>query len=103
MFYMVLGYLFRDQFEDIFDRYNTWIFVRLIYLVLIYVPFLARVEMLLVVDVIYDYVASLVGITTVVMTAKVVKLNSDINYVGQITLVCFALHGKAYSVIQTIL
>ena len=38
-----------------------------------------------------------------ILIAKVVKANKYINYVGQNTLICFALHGKAYSIIQTLL
>lgn len=57
----------------------------------------------MIVDVIYGYVAALVGITAVVMMAKVVETNYYINYVGQNTLIYFALHGKAYSLIQTVL
>lgn len=55
------------------------------------------------VDIIYQYVASLVGIFSLILVAKVVRSNRYINYVGQNTLIYFALHGKVYSVIQTVL
>ena len=54
-------------------------------------------------DVIYDYILSFIGIATVIMIAKQVRSNRYINYVGQNTLIYFALHGKAYSLIQTVL
>lgn len=106
MFWMLLGYMFRGQFERMFDRFSTAknrVLIWLIYLVVVYVPFLAKLELPMIVDVIHNYIASLIGIALVVMTAKVVKTNLYINYVGQNTLIYFALHGKAYSVIQTVL
>lgn len=103
---MVLGYIFRLHFEGLLDRYNTAknrALVWLIYLAVAYVPFFTGIEMSMIVDVIYGYVAALMGITAVVMMAKIVKTNYYINYVGQNTLIYFALHGKVYSVIQTVL
>ena len=106
MFWMVLGYMFRGQFEGILDRRNTVknrVLVWLLYLVTVYVPFVTDIKLPMLVDVVYDYMAAWIGITVVIMTAKTIKSNAYINSVGQNTLIYFALHGKAYSVIQTVL
>ena len=106
MFYMVLGYMFRHNMEAEFDKYNTLklrMVALLAYLVLVFVPSFGKVKMPMVVDILYQYLTSIVGIATLILIAKVIKANKYINYVGQNTLIYFALHGKALSVIQTLL
>lgn len=98
--------MFRGQFEGILDRRNTVknrLLVWLLYLAVVYVPFVTDIKLPMLVDVLYDYMAALMGIAAVIMAAKTIKSNAYINYVGQNTLIYFALHGKAYSVIQTVL
>ena len=51
-------------------------------------------------DILYHYLTVVVGIATLILIAKEIKANRYINYVGQNTLIYFALHGKALSVIQ---
>lgn len=106
MHYMVLGYMFRHNFERWLDKCNT-LTIRFVsvalYSMFVFGPFFAKIEMPMMVDIVYQYVASLIGIFTLILIAKVVKGNSYINYVGQNTLIYFALHGKVYSVIQTVL
>lgn len=75
----------------------------LIYLLLVFVPYVLGITFPTLLDVFYDYILSFIGITAVIMIAKLVSSNRYINYVGQNTLIYFALHGKAYSLIQTIL
>lgn len=106
MFYMVLGYMFRGKFERWLDEHNTAInrvVVWIIYLLVVYVPYFMGIEMPLLIDIMYDYMEALLGITAVIMVSKTIKSNRYVNYVGQNTLIYFALHGKVYSVIQTIL
>lgn len=106
MFYMVLGYMFRHNFEELLDSHNTLairIVATILYILIVFIPFFARIEMPLLIDIVYQYAASFVGIFTLIMIAKKVKSNQYINYVGQNTLICFALHGKVYSIIQTVL
>ena len=106
MFYMVLGFMFRHNFEGMLDRHNT-LLVRIVattlYSLIAFIPFFAKIEMPMLIDVIYQYMASFVGIFTLIMIAKKVRSNKYVNYVGQNTLIYFALHGKVYSVIQTVL
>lgn len=106
MFYMVLGYMFRHNMEAEFDKYNTLklrIVASLAYLFLVFVPFFGKVKMPMVGDILYHYLTVVVGIATLILIAKEIKANRYINYVGQNTLIYFALHGKALSVIQTLL
>ena len=106
MFYMVLGYMFRYNFEGLLDKHNTLttrIIATVLYLLIAFIPLFEKIEMPIIVDITYQYVASFVGIFTLIMIAKKIKSNKYINYVGQNTLIYFALHGKAYSVIQTVL
>lgn len=104
MFYMVLGFIFRHNIESAFDKYNTFklrIIALTVYLLLVFVPFFGKIKMPMLVDIFYQYLTSIIGICTLILIAKVVKPNKYINYVGQNTLVYFALHGKAYSIVQT--
>lgn len=106
MFYMVLGYMFRHQFEAWFDRRNTRkvrITICTIYLVLVFVSYLIKTNMPVMIDILYDYVSSILGIIAVVLVAKVMKSGRYVSFVGRNTLIYFALHGKVYSVIQTML
>ena len=106
MFYMALGYMFRNNMENEVDKHNT-LKVRITalagYLLLVFVPFFAEIEMSVVVDIMYQYITAIVGIYTLILIAKVVKANKYIKYVGQNTLIYFALHGKVYSTIQILM
>lgn len=106
MFYMVLGYMFRHNMEAGFDKNNTpklRIVALIVYLFLVFVPFFGKIKLPTVADILYQYLTSIVGIATLILIAKMVKANRYINYVGQNTLIYFALHGKVYSIIQTLL
>lgn len=106
MFYMVLGYIFRQKFEVKLDKWNNGavcMVICLIYLLLVFVPYAQEIRLPMLLDVLYGYILSIIGTTAVVMIAKRVPSNRYINYVGQNTLIYFALHGKAYSLIQTVL
>lgn len=106
MFFMVLGYIFKQKFEIKLDKWNNravCLVICLIYLLLVFIPYVSGITLPMVLDVLYDYILSIVGIAAVVMIAKRVPSNRYINYVGQNTLIYFALHGKAYSLIQTVL
>lgn len=103
---MVLGYLFRRNKETEFDKYNTpklRVVALIVYLLLVFVPFFGKIELPMVADILYRYLISIVGIATLILIAKLIKGNKYINYVGQNTLIYFALHGKMYSIIQILL
>ncbi len=106
MFYMVLGYYFKTNYEIVFDKYNTKrnrIICWCVYLVMVYVPYYANVQLPTFINVAYQYACQFVGIIAIVSICKVININRYIEYVGQNTLIYFALHGKVYSLIQTVL
>lgn len=98
--------MFRHNIEAEFDKYNTLklrIVASIVYLLLVFVPFFGKIKIPMVVDSLYQYLTSIIGIAALILIAKVVRPNNYINYVGQNTLIYFALHGKVYSIIQTLL
>ena len=106
MLFMVLGYYFRKEYEMKFDQYNTKInriCLAGVYLLLIYLPYVFGIEFPVIIDVIYQYVRELAGVLLLVSVCKVLKTNRYVSYVGQNTLIYFALHGKVLSVLQTVL
>lgn len=106
MFYMVLGYIFRHNIEAKFDKHNSpkvRMAALIVYLLLVFVPFFGKINMPMMADILYQYLTSFIGIVTLILIAKAVKTNKYVDYVGQNTLIYFALHGKVYSIIQTLL
>ena len=106
MFYMVLGYVFKNRFEAFFDKYvKKWYFFGniVLYLVVVYVPYALHWKMPMLLDVFHTYFSEILGLIFIISIAKRIPSNRYINYVGQNTLIYFALHGKIYSLIQTML
>ena len=107
MFYMVLGYIFRGQFEKTFDKFNnakcSRFIIGFVYLIIAFLPYVLKLNMTTVVDIGYLYLSQLLGIIAIIAFSKKIKSNAYIRYIGQNTLICFALHGKVYSVLQTIM
>lgn len=106
MFFMVLGYFFKVEFEENFDKYNTTrnrIVCVGMYLLLVCIPYFAQFQFSLVTSIVYQYVCQLFGIVCVISICKKVKSNRYVLHIGSNTLTCFALHGKIYSLVQTIL
>lgn len=105
MFFMVLGYFFKGVPETWFDahnRINTKIIIGIVYLCLIYVPIGLSIYIPPAVDVIYTYISQILGVTLTISISKAIKPNQYILYIGQNTLICFALHGKLFSIVQVI-
>lgn len=104
MFFMILGYLFRTKFEELFDRYNTWLFKLVVLGLFLGTVFISNY-------VIHNdfanlpitYLSQLSGVTFIVALCKILPSTRIILYLGQNTLLCFALHGKIYSVLETII
>ncbi len=106
MFYMILGYVFRHNAEKQFDKCNTLqtrITASAAYLLLVFVPYFLKIRFPAAMTVLYSYITTFVGIVMLVSVAKTIKSNSYISYVGQNTLIFFALHGKVLSIIQALL
>lgn len=105
MFYMTLGYMFRQSWEAGFDRLNTHagraaLFV--FYAVLIYLPYFIDVpETAFRLTAVF--VAPAAGIALVTAFSKVIPPNRYMLYIGQNTLIYFALHGKLFSFVEGML
>lgn len=104
LFFMVLGYLFRTKFEAYFDRYNTCSF-RLVILGLYLCTVIISNYILHndFANMPVKYLSQLLGVTLIVAFCKILPSTRIILYIGQNTLLCFALHGKIYSVLETII
>ena len=106
MFYMVFGYVFRSEMEGLFDKRNTPAARAALltgYLLLVFAQPSLKIHFPPFVQALYLELSGIIGVITLVMIAKAVKTNRYISYVGQNTLIYFALHGKVLSVIQVLL
>lgn len=104
MFWMVLGYLFRTKFETICDRRisnYSLVIILSIYVVMQYIPYATNHDMQN--SIIYSYASAFLGVLSIIFLSKKITPNKYMLYIGQNTLICFALHGKIYSILQTIL
>lgn len=105
MFYMLMGYLFRHLFENKFDIWNTTAFRFLLWAVYVAVICVDHCYSgnNVFLRIVLGYTSSILGIGAVISVCKILKPNKYILYIGQNSLLCFALHGKVYSLIQTVL
>lgn len=104
MFYMILGYLFRKQGERRLEKINSTSVLGcflIIYALLICI--LQRIDFTIYIisKILLQYTVAIIGIIVLILVTRNVKPNRYIRFVGQNTLVYFALHGKFYSVLQT--
>ena len=105
MFYIVLGYVFKRKLEVYFNEKSSLFtanIICVIYIVLVYVPYFFFTQTSKESSA-YSYLCEIVGIVFIVSISKVFKSNQFIRYIGQNTLICFALHGKVYSLLETIM
>lgn len=108
VFWMVLGYLYRNEYETLIDsKVNLilLIFLGAIYLVLCFAPIITGEHTEnIIISTIYSYSCSLIGIFVLIYFSKIIVIpNKYFLYIGQNTLICFAFHGKIYSLIQSVI
>ena len=107
MFWMFLGYLFKNIYEKIYDKKVNAISATMIlgaYLILQYAPYLTNHYIPnKFFSVLYSYIVSFLGIFALIFICKRITPSKYMLYIGQNTLLCFALHGKVFSLLQTIL
>ncbi len=103
VFWMLLGYYFKLYGETFFNKYNTTrnkILLWTCYLILVYAPY--HIENVYL-NIPLNYVKAVLGTLAIVSLCKSVKTNRFVSFVGANTLIYFALHGKAYAIIEMIL
>lgn len=103
MFWMVLGFYYKQQFEKAFVRYDKWYLTTLvsfIYLAVVFSPIYVKQPFIAIV---FTYARSLLGVVFLVLLSKRIKSNAYFSYVGANTLIYFAFHGKVYAVIEKML
>ena len=103
MIWMVLGYYFKNKYEELFDKYiNSRVGIALIILYLILVYSTSQFG-LSIISVLLDYIKCILGVIVIIFICKHVRTNRYVSYVGANTLIFFALHGKLFAVIEHIL
>lgn len=106
MFYMVLGYVFKRKLEMRYDELRNRKLIMLLfmmYLVVVYAPHCLAFQLSGVVSIAHVYLCEIMGCSFIVGISKKIKSNCFVRSIGGNTLIVFALHGKVYSLIQTIL
>lgn len=105
MFYMTLGYMFKEAWEKSFDKINGRQFclaIFALYFIIIYAPYFFTVPEA-VFSIFAVYITPLIGIILVFAISKIIPENRYMCYIGQNTLIYFALHGKVFSFVEGML
>lgn len=107
MFYMTIGYLFKGEFERMYDiTVNAFSIVVVVftYIALLFIPYIMTFEIEnFILKMLYTYSCAFWGIIVLVYVSKRVVPNKYLLYICQNTLICFAFHGKIYTILQTVL
>ncbi len=102
MFWMVLGYCYKNGIEEKTEKYNSWI-LEIVSLVIYFIMvFFISIPSSLI-GIVLNYITSILGISVVLFIIKKIKPNKYISYVGANTIIYFGLHGKVYAVFEHIL
>ena len=105
MFYMTLGYMFKKRWEPTFDRSNTVVFRAVLFTVytfIVYVPYFVDIpESMFGFTAVY--ITPILGIMLSAAFTKIIHENRYMCYIGQNTLIYFALHGKVFSFVEKLL
>lgn len=104
MFWMVLGYLFRQRYEVSLDGAvgtGAKLGIVAVFLALVYVPWCLDIAFSPPIAALgYSYLCAFTGVFALVCVGKTITPNRHMLYIGQNTLLCFALHGKTFTVMQ---
>lgn len=105
MFFMILGYLFKGEYENIFDKYNTLVnrlIATMVYVVVVYGVYFLKLPNGMLKSFAIQYIIVILSIVVVVAWCKVIKYNKYVMFVGQNTLIYFGLHSFVYRLIEKI-
>ena len=105
LLFMFMGYMFKDKWEDTFDKYNNYAnisIVSIIYLLIVYVVYYSNHTYTFYNEYLIDTIRHIVGLILIVAISKKIKTNRYISYVGANTIVYFCIHNKFITLFETI-
>lgn len=100
MFYMLLGYYYKQHFEGLIDtnkRFVRMILLWGIYILIVYICFDNNI-----LNAGWEFVCSLVGIGALINTCKSIHSNRYFDFVGANTLIYLGIHGKVSAFIEAV-
>ena len=100
--FMVLGYLFRKDYEKKFDQYNCYRNLFIITIVFIFVVSFENRSFNYVFDYFYDQFCHILGLLMIVSFSKLIKGNKMMLYIGMNTLIYFFIHNKCVTLFEVI-
>ena len=106
VFYMFVGYIFRERVEVVFDRLNSRrnrLMITITFLVVLYLPLVIGVTFKWHIGAVYTLIIQMLGLVTMISFCKEVTPTKLILYIGQNTLIYFGLHSKVVTFIEAIL
>lgn len=102
--FMVFGYYYKVAFSHkkmFLNNSKSIILLLIVYIISIFISELISSKSIL--FILFNYIIKFSGVFLVVNLSKIIKSNKFISFIGQNTLIYFAIHGKAISLIQTLL
>lgn len=105
MFFLFLGYLFRNCWEVHWDKMNgrmTAVVSVVVYLALMFVPVVTKMRFTPFSGILIMYPRAFAGIAALTAIAKLIKPGWFIRFVGRSTLSYYGLHGKVLSILNTV-
>lgn len=105
--WMYLGYLFKNEIEKIFEK-NTnsikEILTLIVYLMIRFVPYFLQISIKnKVIMILYSFACDILGVLLLIVICKKIQPNKYILYVGQNTIIYFALHTIVIRIVQIML
>lgn len=105
VYFMFMGYLFQQSFEKKFDAFfskeKTALLI-IAYLLIVFVPYAARLRMPRYISSVYSFAESNLAVMMLVAVSKHAAPNRYLLFVGQNTLIYFGLHGKFVSLWEAV-
>ena len=102
-FFMLLGLYFKREWENKINIKNHILFtiiITLTYLILVYTQYYLFKDTLFVIKLPYNIIKQLCGVAFLITISKIIPGFKLLTYIGQNTIIYFALHGKVFSLIQ---
>ena len=106
LLFMMLGYMFKDKWEQLFDKYNSTmnrLIALFIYLFVVYASYYVKIDYAFYVEYVIDMIRRISGVICVIGFAKIIKPNRYFTYVGSNTLIYFCIHNKFVTLFEAIM